>query len=143
RSDAAEIWRAYMRRELSADFVPTGKVRPPPPQRPLPLPSQRFDPPRAPAGNQRRNQPSQPARGGGPSQQTRGNGPSQQTRGNGPSQQTRGDASRPAGRNFGKAHRVAPEVIVRPRAAERPAPSEPSGSEKRDPAAASRARRLP
>ena len=29
-SDAAEIWRAYMRRELSADFVPTGRMRPPP-----------------------------------------------------------------------------------------------------------------
>jgi RIO kinase 1 len=137
RSDAAEIWRAYMRRELSADFVPTGKVRPPPPQRPLPLPSQRpvtghaqrpqttggnfarpqgksFDPQRAPAGIQR---------------------------GNGPSQPARGDASRPAGRNFGKARRVVPEVIVRPRVTE-PAPGEPSGSEKRDPAAASRARRV-
>jgi RIO kinase 1 len=156
RSDAAEIWRAYMRRELSADFVPTGKVAPPPAQRPLLLPAQRpvtghaqrpqtsggngprpqgkhFDPPRAPVGNQR---------GNGPSQPTRSNGPSQPTRGNGPSQPARGNASQPAGRNFGKARRV-PEVIVRPRAAERQAPSEPSGSEKRDPAAASRARRLP
>lgn len=139
RSDAAEIWRAYMRRELSADFVPTGKVKPPPVQRPLPLPSQRsvtghaqrpqttggnfsrpqgrsVDPPRAPAKNQRGNRPSQP---------------------------TRGEASQPAGRNFGKARRAAPEVIVRPRVAERPAPSEPSGSEKRDAAAVSRNRRVP
>lgn len=165
RSDAAEIWRAYMRRELSADFVPTGKVRPPPPQRPLPLPSQRpvtghaqrpqtggngprpqgkrFDPTRAPVGNQRGNGPSQPARGNGQSQPARGNGPSQPTRGNAPSQPTRGNAAQQAGRNFGKARRVVPEVIVRPRAAERPAPSEPSGAEKRDPAAASRARRVP
>ena len=30
--DAAEIWRAYVRRELSPDFVPTG--RPPPQQKP-------------------------------------------------------------------------------------------------------------
>jgi RIO kinase 1 len=44
RGDAAEIWRAYMRRELTADFVPSGRFRPPPPQRPLPIAA-----PRAPA----------------------------------------------------------------------------------------------
>ena len=32
--DAAEIWRAYVRRELAPDFVPSG--RPPPPERPQP-----------------------------------------------------------------------------------------------------------
>jgi RIO kinase 1 len=37
RGDAAEIWRSYMRRELTPDFVPTGKAQPPPPQRPLPI----------------------------------------------------------------------------------------------------------
>jgi RIO kinase 1 len=37
RGDAAEIWRAYMRRELTSDFVPTGRLRIPPPQKPLPI----------------------------------------------------------------------------------------------------------
>jgi RIO kinase 1 len=37
RGDAAEIWRAYMRRELTSDFVPTGRLRLPAPQRPLPI----------------------------------------------------------------------------------------------------------
>ena len=37
RGDAAEIWRAYMRRELTSDFVPTGRLQRPPPQRPLPI----------------------------------------------------------------------------------------------------------
>lgn len=35
RGDAAEIWRAYMRRELTADFLPTGRPHVPPPQKPL------------------------------------------------------------------------------------------------------------
>ena len=42
--DAGEIWRAYARRELTPDFVPTGRQRPPqvqPPQRPA------FDPRRS------------------------------------------------------------------------------------------------
>jgi len=40
RGDAAEIWRSYMRRELTPDFVPTGRAQPPPPpQRPLPIAS--------------------------------------------------------------------------------------------------------
>jgi RIO kinase 1 len=37
RGDAAEIWRAYMRRELTSDFMPTGRLQRPPPQKPLPI----------------------------------------------------------------------------------------------------------
>lgn len=44
--DAAEIWRAYMRRELSVDFVPSGRMRPP--QRPHAAPSAPRGQPRAP-----------------------------------------------------------------------------------------------
>jgi RIO kinase 1 len=36
RGDAAEIWRAYMMRELTPEFRPTGRVRPAPP-RPRPM----------------------------------------------------------------------------------------------------------
>ncbi len=117
RGDAAEIWRAYMRRELTADFLPTGKAQPVPPQRPLPIVAPRpfaghpprpqpggrpqgrsVEPPRPPAGNRpapsqqtRGNAPSQQSRGNAPSQQSRGNGPPQQSRGNGPPQQSRGN----------------------------------------------------
>ncbi len=119
RSDAAEIWRAYMRRELTADFIPSGKAPVPPPQRPLPItprgpgaahPSRpqtsngsfarpqgrSFDPPRSPvvqhpqAGAPAFGERNAP-RGNGPPQQSRGNGPPQQSRGNGPSQQSRGN----------------------------------------------------
>lgn len=34
--DAREIWRAYVRRELTPDFVPSGRASPPPPQRARP-----------------------------------------------------------------------------------------------------------
>ena len=136
RSDAAEIWRAYMRRELTADFMPTGKVRPTPPQRPLPitLPSQQSrgngGPPQQSRGN---GGPPQQSRGNGPPQQSRGNGPPQQSRGNGP--QSRSNGSGPAGRSFGKDRRAMPEVIVRPRLAESAAPREPTASVTTDSAA--------
>lgn len=32
KGDADEIWRAYVRRDLSSDFVPSGRAPPPPPQ---------------------------------------------------------------------------------------------------------------
>jgi RIO kinase 1 len=112
RGDAAEIWRAYMRRELRADFLPTGKVRPPPPQRPLPIaaprqPSNGYGPPRPQNRAEGRSGQQQPAharlqsnqgpppqhrRGHAPSQQQRGHAPSQQQRGNAHSQQQRGSA---------------------------------------------------
>ena len=111
RGDASEIWRAYMRRELTADFMPTGKAPSPPAQRLLPIasrdpaaghaPRRSFDPPRSP----------------------------------GPSQQSRGNASRPAGRSNGQDRRAMPEVIVRPRPAASSAPRQPSGLEVKDPAA--------
>ncbi len=41
RSDPAEIWQAYRRRELSPDFLPSGRARLPPPQRPLPIQASR------------------------------------------------------------------------------------------------------
>ncbi|HEY6080209.1 MAG TPA: RIO1 family regulatory kinase/ATPase, partial [Polyangiaceae bacterium] len=105
RGDAAEIWHAYMRRELTADFMPTGKARLVPAQRPLPIASLGPRPaPRAPAAGNRPAQPvpgrgerhaprpnAQQSRGNGPPQQSRGNGPPQQSRGNGPPQQSRGN----------------------------------------------------
>ena len=48
RGDASEIWRAYVRRELQPDFVPSG--RPPPPERPRPQPSRSHGPPPRPQG---------------------------------------------------------------------------------------------
>jgi RIO kinase 1 len=57
RGEGFEIWRAYLRRELTPDFVPSGMVmreerRPPPPQQPRP---QRTHPP------PQTTQPSQPS----------------------------------------------------------------------------------
>ena len=46
RSDAAEIWRAYVHRDLTADFRPTGKPRPP--QRSFAPPQRSFAPPQRP-----------------------------------------------------------------------------------------------
>jgi RIO kinase 1 len=110
RSDAAEIWRAYMRRELSADFVPTGKMRPPAPQRPLPIGAPRpsghgYGPPR-PQNKTERRPPQQSA--AQPRPQRNHGAPPQPQRGNAP------------------ARRPMPEVIVRPRAA--PVPARTSGS---------------
>ena len=75
RGDAAEIWRAYMRRELTPDFVPSGRLRQPPPQKPLqiggfrpaagpplPQPQRGF---RAPPSPQRDGRPPQQPRDGG------------------------------------------------------------------------------
>jgi RIO kinase 1 len=86
RGDAGEIWRAYMRRELTSDFLPTGKLQRPPPQRPLPIGAS------GPAGNGRPvvarfDQPARPPqqqqqRGGRPPQQQQ-----QQQRGGRPPQQ--------------------------------------------------------
>jgi RIO kinase 1 len=53
-NDAREIWRAYVRRELTPDFVPTGKAPPPPAKerggghgdRQRPRPHERAAPPR-------------------------------------------------------------------------------------------------
>jgi RIO kinase 1 len=59
RGDAAEIWRAYLRRELTSDFVPSGRSHLPPPQRPLPI---GLSPHRG------ASQPHQPQRGGRPPQ---------------------------------------------------------------------------
>ena len=130
RGDAAEIWRAYMRRELTADFKPTGKASPLPPQRPLPIasrgpaaahgsgnfprpPGRSFDQPRSPAPRSGHAQPPH-------------TGPQ---RGNGPPQQTRGNGSRSAGRSLGQDRRAMPEVIVRPRLSANPAPRELSAPE--------------
>jgi RIO kinase 1 len=43
--DGREIWRAYVRRELTADFVPAGR-RPEPERRPRPQEDRRLDAPR-------------------------------------------------------------------------------------------------
>ncbi len=70
RGDAAEIWRAYMRRELTADFIPTGRLLLPPPQRPLPIGGSRpvaRPPQQQPQRDFRAPQPQR--RDGGPPQQ--------------------------------------------------------------------------
>jgi RIO kinase 1 len=45
RSDASEIWRAYIHRDLTPDFRPTGKARPPS-RAPTPQPRRQYDTPR-------------------------------------------------------------------------------------------------
>ena len=110
RGDAVEIWRAYMRRELTSDFMPTGRLRLPPPQRPLPIGGSR------PAGRPPQQQGArdfrspQPDRAGRPPQQQQQRGgrpqqhqsrddrpPQQQQHGGGrspqPQQQSRGGRS--------------------------------------------------
>ena len=111
RGDAAEIWRAYMRRELSADFMPTGRLRLPPPQRPIPIAARPTDsanrapapPPHRGSGQQPRAN-AQPHRGS--EQQPRANaqphrGNEQQPRANG--QPHRGNGQQP--RANGQPHR--------------------------------------
>jgi RIO kinase 1 len=100
RGDAAEIWRAYMRRELTSDFVPTGRLRIPPPQKPLPIagsrpaarppqsqPERAFRPSpsqgrdgRPPQPPQRDGRPPQPQRGGSSPHGRDGRPPQQQRR---------------------------------------------------------------
>ena len=110
RSDAAEIWRAYMRRELTSDFVPTGRLRPPSPQKPLqiggarpvpahplPQPQRGFRPQPQPQRDGRAPQP-QPQRDGRaaqPSPQRDGRPQPQQQRGGRPQQQSRGGMQPP------------------------------------------------
>jgi RIO kinase 1 len=152
RGDAAEIWRAYMCRELSADFVPTGKGRPPPPQRPLPIGAPRSanggSMPRQPSGAASNALPSQrgygsprgaqqPSRSASPQQQRPGGqgrqggrpgprGPQQR----GSAQHRRGSEPSQQPRQPGQpARRAMPEVIVRPRSAAAAPPRPPSTSE--------------
>jgi RIO kinase 1 len=144
RGDAAEIWRAYMRRELTSDFVPTGRLRMPPPQKPLPIAASRpvARPPHAHAPRdfrpnpaqprdsgpspQRNGRPQQPPRDGRPPQLQRDGRASQTSHrgGRSPQPQRGGGGGAPQeqrhfarGSAHGQARRPAPEVIVRPRAA--------------------------
>ena len=112
RGDATEIWRAYMRRELTPDFVPSGRLRPPPPQKPLqiggsrpaagpplPQPQRGFRAPPSQPRDGRPPQPSpqrdgrplqtQPNRDARPPQQQRDGRPPQQQRDGRPPQQQR------------------------------------------------------
>jgi RIO kinase 1 len=162
RGDAAEIWRAYMRRELTADFMPTGKLRPPPPQRPLPIggsrpaarppqplpqrdfrpsPQRDFRPPQQQPQDGRPFQQQQQQQRGGRSAQPqqhpqRGGRPPQPQRGGKPPQlQQQRHGARPNGN--GQARRAMPEVIVRPRLAPSAAPptdAPPSSERARKPA---------
>jgi RIO kinase 1 len=78
RGDAAEIWRAYMRRELTPDFVPTGRLRLPPPQKPLQIGGSRpgAGPP-LPQPQRGFRAPQSPPRDGRPPQQQRDGRPPQ------------------------------------------------------------------
>jgi RIO kinase 1 len=142
RGDAAEIWRAYMRRELSADFVPTGRLRLPPPQRPIPIAARPADnahrgpvpPPHRGNGQSPLRANGQPHRGSG--QPLRADGPphrgsGQQPRANG--QPHRGSGQQP--RTNGQPHRGSgqqPRTNGQPHrgsgAAASPPRSRPSGS---------------
>lgn len=100
RGDAAEIWRAYMRRELTSDFVPSGKLRLPPPQRPLPIGGSRpaARPPQQSQQRDFRAPQQHPQRGGRPpeQQQPRAGRPlPQQQRDGRPSQQRQRDGRPP------------------------------------------------
>jgi RIO kinase 1 len=101
RGDAAEIWRAYMRRELSSDFVPSGKLRLPPPQRPLPVGGSRpaARSPQPPQQRDTRAPQQHPQRGGRPPEQHHqaraGRPPEQQQRDGRPSQQRQRDGRPP------------------------------------------------
>ena len=70
--DAQEIWRAYVRRELTPEFVPSG--RPPPPERPQPVrPQRQEERPRQPGQRQAQHQKQQrPAQLGHDKQQRPG-----------------------------------------------------------------------
>jgi RIO kinase 1 len=120
RGDAAEIWRAYVRRELTSDFVPTGRLPQPPPQRPLPIgaPRAAMAPQQQPQRNARPPQQQQPQRNARPPQQERSGG-------GGPQQQRH--ASRPSGHV--QSRRPVPEVIVRPRVAAGAPPRAPRPTE--------------
>jgi RIO kinase 1 len=88
-SDATEIWRAYVRRDLAADFVPSGRPLPPPQERkPRPPQQQRTGQPQ----QQRPGQPQQPRTG----QQPRP-GQHQQQRPGPPGQKPAGQPPRPQG----------------------------------------------
>jgi len=108
RGDAAEIWRAYMRRELTSDFKPTGRLQQPPPQRPLPInvarpaggppqqqPQRDFRPPQQ---QPRGARALQPQRDGRPQQQ-----PQPQRDVRPPQQQQRGIRSQPQPQRDGRA----------------------------------------
>ena len=125
RGDAEEIWRAYVRRELTADFLPTGKQRPPPPRSPQAVSGQRSPsftrPPRG-AGV-----PQQQQGGGGPQgqrqhkphhQQARGGpeGQRQQQQGTGRAEhQQQRHVAQPSRNGGTPARRPMPEVIIRSR----------------------------
>lgn len=102
RGDAVEIWRAYMRRELTSDFVPTGKLRLPPPQRPLPIGGSR------PVGRPPLPQPQRDARppqqqgGGRPAQPQRDFRPPQPQRDFRPPQQQRDGRPQPQPQRDGR-----------------------------------------
>jgi len=129
RGDAAEIWRAYMRRELTSHFVPTGRLRPPPPQRPIPIgaprptsnsrPAARFHgPARSPQQPSPRDGRSPPQhRGGGPAQ------PPSQHRGGGPSHQQ----SPPQHRGGGPSHPQSPPQQRGGRPPQQPSPQQRGG----------------
>ncbi|HEX4381933.1 MAG TPA: RIO1 family regulatory kinase/ATPase [Myxococcales bacterium] len=91
-SDATEIWRAYVRRDLAPDFVPSGRPLPPPQERkprPPPVQQQRAGQHQQRPGQQQPRSGQQP-RPGPPGQRP----PGQQQRPQGPPQQKQ--APRPA-----------------------------------------------
>jgi RIO kinase 1 len=116
RSDAAEIWRAYMRRELTSDFVPTGRLRPPSPQKPLPIggaravaayplpqPQRGFRAQPQPQRDGRAPQPQRDGRPAQPSPQRDGRPqPQQQRGGRPPQQQSRGGMQQPQQQRGGR-----------------------------------------
>jgi RIO kinase 1 len=77
RGDATEIWRAYMRRELTPDFLPSGRLRLPPPQKPLPIGGARPAGPPLPQPQRGLRAPQSPQRDGRPAPQQRDGRPPQ------------------------------------------------------------------
>jgi RIO kinase 1 len=102
--DAFEIWRAYTHRELTPDFRPTGRVRPPAPRPPAPpprAPEWRAPTPRAPEWRGQANAP-------------RSQGPSGRAHGPGPGPGQRQSPPRPSG-DPRRAARPPEVLLARPR----------------------------
>jgi RIO kinase 1 len=143
RGDPAEIWRAYVKRELSPDFLPTGRSAPPAP-RPRPALESAPRPQRSgPRKDLPRPEMQSAAPGAGPSAP----GPRGPQRSSGQGRH-RGPPPAPNGRaNGGRSAPRMPEIIVMPnRAAPRPAAPQAAADSARpaavsDPAKTGRRRR--
>ncbi len=138
RSDAWEIWRAYARRELTPEFLPTGRGANPAPAQPRSF----TPPPRQPQRRQERSLGGDGGAGRSPQPQHAARSATHDgrhgSRGGSPRPEASPSPQRPStppprqgsARAFGGPRRPAnaPEIIVRPRFASAPSPAAASPS---------------